>query len=79
MSDASIITRAGLPASLVTNSVEEYVERIVELVDDDEKRIDIARKVAAVDVAKFYQPDESGAFLKAFHDLYQQNIVERAA
>lgn len=79
MSDASIITRSGLPAELVTHSVEEYVERIVDLIDNDEKRIDIAKKVAAVDVAAFYKPDETGAFLKAFEGIYEANAQRMAA
>lgn len=79
MSDASIIARAGLPSWLVTHSVDEYIERIVELVDDDDKRHMVARLVSAVDVAQFYKPDETGAFLKAFEGIYDKHFAERLA
>lgn len=79
MSDASIITRAGLPSWLVTRSADEYVERVVELIDDDDKRHMVARLIRAVDVAQFYKPDESGAFLKAFEAIHAKHFAERLA
>lgn len=79
MSDASIITRAGLPQSLITHSVEEYVDRIVQLIDNDEERIEIAKLVSAVDMAQFYKPDETGAFLKAFENIYAEKFEARLA
>lgn len=80
MSDASIITRSGLPQELVTHSVEEYIERIVELVDDDVRRAEIAGRVASVDLeGKFYREDESGTFLKTFERIYEENCARSVA
>ena len=79
-SDASIQRRAGLPADLITTSVEDYVNKVVELVDDDDKRYVVARLTGAVDLeGQFYQPDESGAFLKAFEHIYECSLSKAAA
>ena len=80
MSDASIQARAGLPAEYTVDCVEDYIRRIVELVENDDKRAEFAAKVRAVDIEnRFYQPDESGAFLKAFESIYEENLLKQAA
>ena len=78
-SDASIIRRAGLPESLIAQSVDEYVEIILRLLDDDE-RARIANLTAAVDMeTRFHTPDASNAFVDAFRNIYLTNTVEEAA
>jgi len=77
-SDASIIRRAGLPESLIAHTPEEYIQAILRLVDDDE-RAKVAAQVQAVDLSKFYTPDDSCAFLSAFRHIYNENTIEKAA
>ncbi len=79
MSDASIFRRAGLPEWLIAHNQEEYVQALLRLADDEE-RGRIANQVGAIDVpGRFYQPDESDAFVDAFRNIYCMNTLEKAA
>jgi hypothetical protein len=76
MSDTSILRRAGLPEYLVAHNEEQYVNRILRLLNDED-RIEVAKKVAAVDMEKlFFAPDDSMAFVDAFSRIYRENTVE---
>ena len=52
---------------------------MVELVNDDVCRAEIAGRVASVDLeGKFYKEDESGEFLKTFERIYEENCAVSA-
>lgn len=78
--DSTLIRRAGLPDSMITYTPAEYVNEVVRLVDDDDRRHRIAKAVRRVDVAeRFFKPDGSGSFLEAFREIYDRHCVEQAA
>lgn len=76
--DASLMRRAGLPESLICHTEREYGDRLLSLIDDDE-RMRVAELVRAVDVEQFFKPDESNAFADAFANIYRVSKLEKAA
>jgi hypothetical protein len=76
MSDTALIRRAGLPESMVCKSVPEYVEAVLKMQNDDYRAL-TAELVRGVDVQKrFFQPDDSQAFLNVFRHIYHANTTE---
>jgi predicted O-linked N-acetylglucosamine transferase (SPINDLY family) len=76
MSDTALIRRAGLPESLVCKSVNDYVEAVLKMQNDDYRAL-AAELVRGVDVQKrFFQPDDSEAFLNVFKRIYDENTTQ---
>jgi predicted O-linked N-acetylglucosamine transferase (SPINDLY family) len=76
MSDTALIRRAGLPESLVCKSVNDYVEAVLKMQNDDYRAL-TAELVRGVDVQKrFFQPDDSEAFLNVFKRIYDENTTQ---
>lgn len=78
MSDASILARFGLH-DLITTSVDDYIAKIVELVNDPEKRAEVSRRVLEANVLQVHAEDESKAFVGAFEKLYEDANLKKMA
>jgi predicted O-linked N-acetylglucosamine transferase (SPINDLY family) len=76
MSDTALVRRVGLPESLVCKTVPEYVEAVLKMQDDNYRAL-VAELIRGVDVQKrFFQPDESRAFLQTFEKIYDENTTK---
>lgn len=76
MTDVAMLCSLGL-GELVARTVEEYEDLAVSLIDDDEYRVEMARKVLASPLREqFYAPRvgaAEGAFLRAFEAIYERH------
>lgn len=75
--DGMMIRRAGLPESLITHSVDEYVAEACRLIRDDSARELLRDHLLAFDLqSEFYgDPPDTDAFLKAMESIYERHFT----
>lgn len=75
MSDTALLRRAGLPESLVSKTEAEYIDAVLKMQNDDYRAL-VSELVRGVDIQKkFFQPDDSEAFLNVFRKIYNDNTI----
>ena len=76
--DNTIGKMAELPRYCMTNSVEEYVETVVRLVNNDAERHEVAKKTRNIDFDKvFFDRRPSDDFLEAMSWIYEHHEAIR--
>jgi hypothetical protein len=75
--DAMMIRHAGQPESLIAKSVDEYVEMANRLIDSNEMRVGLSRKLIATDLRGLFfgEPDEDRrhSFVDAMTKIYDEH------
>jgi predicted O-linked N-acetylglucosamine transferase (SPINDLY family) len=77
--DAAFFARAGLPADLVTGTIDEYVAAAVRLIDDTAWRLECQRIVAACDLDRAFFKDDSSLFCRAIAELVGPSVESGAS